>query len=142
MKIREANFDDLPVILEMWEQSDLPCKPKGRDKIDNLKAQMKQHNMWILVAEENKEIIGTVLVSHDTRKGWINRLIIRSNRTREGIATKLLKEAENSLIANGIRVFAAVIVSDNLPSRALFEKENYIFYEEITYYSKRFSPES
>jgi ribosomal protein S18 acetylase RimI-like enzyme len=142
MTIREANFDDIPEILELWKQSDLPMKPKGRDKISKLKDQMKQSNMWILVAEENNEIIGSVLVSHDSRKGWINRLVTRPSRIREGIATKLLEEAENSLIASGIEVFAALITTDNIPSRKLFEKENYRYYEEIAYYSKRVSPDS
>ncbi|NHK31697.1 MAG: GNAT family N-acetyltransferase [Asgard group archaeon] len=142
MKIREATQKDIPDVLKLWLKTGLPVKPEGRDKPEKLAKQMTKENMWILIAEENKKIIGAVLVSHDTRKGWINRLATNPQRTREGIATKLLRKAEKSLEDVGIEVFAALITEDNQHSRILFEKENYQFYEEITYYSKRLSPES
>jgi ribosomal protein S18 acetylase RimI-like enzyme len=142
MKIRKATQKDIPDLLKLWQETDLPVKLEGRDKFEKLENQMAKENMWILIAEENKKIIGAVLVSHDTRKGWINRLATNPQRTREGIATKLLRKAEKSLEDVGIEVFAALITEDNLHSRALFEKENYQYYEEITYYSKRLSPES
>ena len=142
MKIREATQEDMPPLLQLRSQTGLPVKPEGRDRLEKLVKQMTKENMWILIAEENKKIIGAVLVSHDTRKGWINRLATDPQRTQEGIATKLLRKAEKSLEEAGIEVFAALITEDNQLSRTLFEKENYQFYEEITYYSKRLSPES
>jgi ribosomal protein S18 acetylase RimI-like enzyme len=142
MKIRLATQKDIPDLLKLWLQTDLPVKPEGRDKFEKLENQMSKENMWILVAEENGKIIGAVLVSHDTRKGWINRLVTDPQRTREGIATKLLRKSEKTLVDAGIEVFAALITEDNQYSRTLFEKENYQYYEEITYYSKRLKPES
>lgn len=142
MRIRKAITNDIPYILQLWSKTGLPIKPIGRDKLEKIEKQMTKDNMWILVVEEDKKIIGAVLVSHDTRKGWINRLATDPERTREGIATKLLKTAEKSLVDVGIEVFAALITEDNHQSRSLFEKENYQYYEEITYYSKRLSPES
>jgi N-acetylglutamate synthase-like GNAT family acetyltransferase len=142
MKIRKATTNDIPSILQLWASADLPVKPKGRDKITNLEKQFKLPNMWILVAEEEKVILGVVLVTHDGRKGWINRLAVQPKRIREGIGTKLLKEAEKTLLEKGIEVFAALITQDNVASRILFEKENYIYHKEITYYSKRISQDS
>ena len=94
------------------------------------------------VAEKSVEIVGVVLVTHDTRKGWINRLATKPSRIKEGIATKLLHAAEKSLYEIGIDVIALLIKDDNLPSRAFFEKENYQYSEEIAYYSKRLDPEA
>ncbi|NHJ40016.1 MAG: GNAT family N-acetyltransferase [Asgard group archaeon] len=142
MKTRKALAKDLPNILELWSKANLPTRPNGRDDPKRLVTQMSKDNMWILVAEDNNKIVGAVLVSHDTRKGWINRLATIPERTREGIATNLLREAENSLKEVGIEIFAALITEDNYQSRALFEKENYHYNKEITYYTKKLSPES
>jgi ribosomal protein S18 acetylase RimI-like enzyme len=142
MKIRLALKEDIPSIIDIWEKSGLPIRPKGRDAPENLANQLNESNLWILVAEESGEIIGVVLVTHDARKGWINRLATKPTRTREGIATKLLHAAEKSLLEIGIEVIALLIKDDNLPSRVFFEKENYKYSEEIAYYSKRLDPES
>ncbi|HUT82086.1 MAG TPA: GNAT family N-acetyltransferase [Candidatus Bathyarchaeia archaeon] len=138
MIIRHADANDLQAIIILWQNSGLPIRPTGRDKLENLENQLLQPNMWIIVAEEEKEIIGAVLVTHDSRKGWINRLAVHPNMTRKGIATKLLRTAEESLVKAGIEMFAALISYDNIPSRELFEKENYQYHKTITYYAKRF----
>ncbi|MBK5112306.1 MAG: GNAT family N-acetyltransferase [Candidatus Heimdallarchaeota archaeon] len=142
MKIRLAIKEDIPSIIDIWEKSGLLIRPKGRDAPENLANQLNESNLWILVAEESGEINGVVLVTHDTRKGWINRLATKPTRTREGIATKLLHAAEKSLFEIGIEVIALLIKDDNLPSRVFFEKENYKYSEEIAYYSKRLDLES
>ncbi len=142
MKIRRATKEDIDIIIDIWEKSGLPIRPKGRDAPENLSKQLNEPNLWILVAEESGEIVGVVLVTHDARKGWINRLAIKSSRTREGIATKLLQAAEKSLYEMGIEVIALLIKDDNLASRDFFEKENYQYSKEIAYYSKRLDPDS
>ncbi|NHJ85319.1 MAG: GNAT family N-acetyltransferase [Asgard group archaeon] len=142
MNIRKATKDDIEEIIEVWQESGLPIRPHGRDDPSNLNKQLEQPNLWILIAEEDNNLVGVVLVSHDSRKGWINRLAVRPKSARQGIATKLLQEAEKSLIQAGIEVFACLISDDNIASRTFFEKNNYVYHNDITYYSKRFSEES
>ncbi|MHA1123088.1 MAG: GNAT family N-acetyltransferase [Candidatus Heimdallarchaeota archaeon] len=142
MRMRRATKEDIDVVIDLWDKSGLPIRPKGRDAPENLIKQLSEPNLWILVAEESGEIVGVVLVTHDARKGWINRLAIKSSRTREGIATKLLQAAEKSLYEMGIEVIALLIKNDNLASRDFFEKENYQYSKEIAYYSKRLDPDS
>ena len=142
MRMRRATKEDIDVVIDLWDKSGLPIRPKGRDAPENLSKQLNEPNLWILVAEESGEIVGVVLVTHDARKDWINRLAIKSSRTREGIATKLLQAAEKSLYEMGIEVIALLIKDDNLASRDFFEKENYQYSKEIAYYSKRLDPDS
>ncbi|MCE7745277.1 MAG: hypothetical protein GPJ52_09110 [Candidatus Heimdallarchaeota archaeon] len=70
MKIRRATKEDIDIIIDIWEKSGLPIRPKGRDAPENLSKQLNEPNLWILVAEESGEIVGVVLVTHDARKGW------------------------------------------------------------------------
>ncbi len=142
MKIRRATKEHIHVIIDVWVKSGLPIRTKGRDAPENLIKQLNEPNLWVLVAEVSGEIVGVVLVTHDARKGWINRLAIKPSRIKEGIATELLQAAEKSLYDIGIEVIALLIKDDNFPSRAFFEKEKYQYSKEIAYYSKRLDLES
>lgn len=142
MIIRFASEDDLEEILTLWEISGLKTRPKGRDSIDKLKKQLKSENMWLLIGEEKNEIIGVVLVTHDSRKGWINRLAIHPEHQRKGHAKELLLASERSLIEKGIEVFSALIKEENVASRTLFEKNNYRDLEHVRYYAKKITPDS
>ncbi|NHJ04615.1 MAG: GNAT family N-acetyltransferase [Candidatus Heimdallarchaeota archaeon] len=140
MKIRKATSEDIPSIVNIWEKSDLPIRSLGRDHPDNLAKQLLEPNMWILIGEINEEIVGVIMVTHDSRKGWINRLAIIPSKRNKGLGMLLLEEAEKTLVEEGIDIFCALIHNDNTSSRKLFEKANYIYHEDITYYAKRNKP--
>lgn len=140
--IRKATKEDIPALISLWEKTDLPMKPKGRDKPENLERQMQQPHMWILVAEANSgEIVGAVIVTNDSRKGWINRLVVNSQQRRKGIAKELLIASEESLKDIGITVFSALIETDNIASIRLFDSTGYNHIEGIIYYAKKVNPE-
>ena len=139
MKIRYASPKDIEKVLELWVTVGLTTRPKGRDHPKNIAKQISNKNSWILVAEKEETIIGAVLVTHDSRKGWINRLATHPDWTRQRIATRLLEEAEKTLLEQEIEVYCALIVEDNTRSRSFFEKSGYSHYEGVTYYSKRIS---
>ncbi|MBD3190895.1 MAG: GNAT family N-acetyltransferase [Candidatus Heimdallarchaeota archaeon] len=142
MIIRKATSADIPKIISLWKKSDLPMRSHGRDHPTNLAQQLKEANMWILLAEEENDLLGVVLVTHDSRKGWINRLAVAPSARRKGIATKLLHVAEESLDDVGIEVYAALIKQENAASRVLFKKCGYSYKEQVTYYSRKKSPEA
>jgi ribosomal protein S18 acetylase RimI-like enzyme len=62
-----------------------------------------------LVAESNGKIVGTVLGTHDGRKGWINRQAVDHVFRRKNIAKKLVSEAEKWFEESGLEIFACVI---------------------------------
>jgi ribosomal protein S18 acetylase RimI-like enzyme len=55
---------------------------------------------------------------------------------RQGLATRLIEEAEQELRAKGIHVFAALIHRENVPSLSLFQNEGYKQLD-IVYVAKR-----
>ncbi len=90
----------------------------------------------LLVAEAEGRIVGTVLGTHDSRKGWVNRLAIDSEFRRKNLATRLISEIEKWFESNGLDVFACVIESDNSVSMELFSKLGYAEWD-VRYFSKR-----
>ncbi|MGZ4887063.1 MAG: hypothetical protein ACXVJK_04855, partial [Candidatus Aminicenantales bacterium] len=61
-------------VVDIWTEGRLPVKPRGRDSRANIEKQIELPNVLFLVAESEGRVVGTVLATHDGRKGWINRL--------------------------------------------------------------------
>jgi GNAT superfamily N-acetyltransferase len=81
-------------------------------------------------------VLGAILVTHDTRKGWINRLVVHPDYRRKGYATQLIAVAEQELRAMGIRILAVLVEADNIASQELFAREGYKTNDAV-YMSKR-----
>jgi len=137
VKIREASKSELSNILQLWNDAELIHKPLGRDRLENLQNQMNASNFCILLAEQNSLLIGSVMVTHDGRKGWINRLVVLKKFRNQGIAMALIKEAERWLSDQDIEIYAALIDDPNDPSMNLFSKAGYTKHTDIIYFTKK-----
>jgi N-acetylglutamate synthase-like GNAT family acetyltransferase len=141
MEIRRLTINDYEEIVKLWSRAKLPFKPKGRDSKEAIAAQMKANPDFFLGVFEENSLVGTVIISCDTRKGWINRLAIDPDYRRRGVAKALIAESERTLRKHGIRIFCALIEDYNTMSKKLFKECGYIEHHDIMYFSKRDSDE-
>lgn len=142
MAIKELSLQDYERIIDLWNQSGMHARPKGRDRLDNLGRQMALGTVFILGDEEAGILRGVIIISHDGRKGWMNRLAVLPKYREKGIASNLIGESENRLRRIGIEIFAAHIEEENSSSRRLFEKLGYTPARDIIYYTKRLNDET
>lgn len=141
MKIRKLAIKDYEEMVKLWSRAKLPFKPKGRDSKESIEVQMKANPDFFLGAFDDNRLIGTVIVSCDMRKGWINRLAVDPDFRLRGVAKTLIAEAEKILRKHGIRIVCALIENDNTLSKKLFKKVGYVEHRDIIYFSKRESEE-
>ncbi|HPB59462.1 MAG TPA: GNAT family N-acetyltransferase [Candidatus Saccharicenans sp.] len=140
--IRKFKISDYDQVINLWQLCQLPLKPEGRDSRCQLEQQIKLDQIIFLVAEKEGKVIGTVLASHDGRKGWINRLAVHPDARRQGLGTQLIKKAEEELEKQGLILLAALIEEENSASRDLFVRLGYEPHPEIVYFSKKKFPEA
>jgi ribosomal protein S18 acetylase RimI-like enzyme len=138
--VRNFDLADYDRVMELWIQGRLPLKPQGRDSRANIAKQILLPNLRFLVAEIKGRVVGTVLATHDGRKGWINRLAVDAFCRKKGIGRRLVHEAEEWLEAAGMEILACLIETDNPSSMAVFEKLGYKKHPEIIYFTKRKYP--
>jgi len=141
MQIRRLAINDYEEIVTLWIKAKLPFKPKGRDSREAIETQMKANPEFFLGAFEDNRLIGTVIISCDLRKGWINRLAVDPDCRRHGIAKTLIAESEKVLRRHGIRIFCVLIEDYNTVSKKLFKECNYVEGSDVIYFSKRYSDE-
>jgi len=140
MIIREFSIKDYDSLIKLWNNAQLPFKPKGRDKRDKIEYGLKQGRDIFLVAEINGKLVGSVFGTHDGRKGWINRLAVSPEFQRQNIAKKLIAEVEERFSEIGINIIACLVEDWNTKSLQVFEKLGYKNHSDIVYFSKRKNP--
>ena len=135
--LRRLTSDDHAAILALWQRAGLhSIRPEGRDSRSEFEKQFAGGQIAIGL-EEAGQLIGVVIATHDTRKGWINRLAIDPQYQRKGYGEQLVHAAEEVLHAAGMHLLAAFIEEGNTASLALFEKLGYLAHPKIVYVSKR-----
>jgi len=140
--LRRLTIDDHAAILALWQRAGLSTiKPTGRDSRSEFEKQFAGGQIAIGL-EEDGQLIGVVIVTNDTRKGWINRLAIDPGYRRRGYGEQLAHAAEDALHEAGIHLIAAFIEESNAASLSLFEKLGYAAHPKIVYVSKRDSAEA
>jgi ribosomal protein S18 acetylase RimI-like enzyme len=134
--LRYLTSHDYDAIIHLWKQAGLhSVRLRGRDSHDAFAAQLAA-GQKVIGLEDAGQLVGAILVTHDTRKGWINRLAIHPDYRRKGYAVQLIAAAEQELRAMGLQIFAVLVEADNNASQELFAREGYKTHD-IVYMSKR-----
>jgi ribosomal protein S18 acetylase RimI-like enzyme len=151
--IRRLGADDYDELLALWQRAGLhSLRPQGRDSRTSIARQLASGVQTILGLEVDGAHPGAaleaapgaaVVVTHDSRKGWINRLAVDPDHRRRGHAGQLVAAAEEALREQGMYVIAALVESDNPASLALFRKAGYVEIDSrIHYLTKRDSDDT
>ena len=140
--LRRLTIEDHAAILALWQRAGLhSIRPEGRDSRSEFEKQFAAGQIAIGLEEDGK-LIGVVIVTNDTRKGWINRLAIDPAYRRQGYGEQLVHAAEEALHGAGLHLMAAFIEEGNDASLALFEKLGYATHQHLYYLSKRDSADA
>lgn len=129
---------DYGEILELWQRAGLPVRAEGRDAPAAFARQMATGVQRVIGIRAEGRLVAVAVLTHDGRKGWINRLAVDPAYRRQGLARRLIAEAERWFTQDlGLEVWAALIERHNTASLALFESLGYSYLRDILYVSKR-----
>lgn len=124
-------------IIDLWQRAGLHIRPAGRDSIEAFARQMASGVQTPIGLRDGARLVAVVLATHDSRKGWINRLAVDPDYRRQGLGTQLIRLCEAHFHALGIDIWAALIEDWNEASLALFRQAGYDLADDITYASRR-----
>ena len=131
---------DYDAILDLWRNAGLPVRAEGRDAPQAFARQMTSGSQRVLGLRDDARLVAVAVLTHDGRKGWVNRLAVEPAYRRRGLAHMLVAEAERWFTAEiGLEIWAALIEDENHASQALFEDLGY-WRGAVVYVSKRTRP--
>jgi len=141
VKIRRLELQDHDAVLALWRRAGLVRKVGLRDSRAAFARQLRLNKGLYLGAFDGDRLVGTAIGTHDTRKGWINRLAVDPAYQHRGVGTRLLKACERALATKGVRILAALIDRGNEPSMNMFRRSGYELSEGILYVRKKLDPD-
>lgn len=101
------------MVLDLWRASD--ATPSATDYTSEVQRIVGQFPDTVLVAEQEGQIIGTIVAGWDGWRGNIYRLAVLPEHRRKGVGLELVLEAERRLKAKGaLRLSALVEEHDEL----------------------------
>jgi ribosomal protein S18 acetylase RimI-like enzyme len=122
--IRQAVVADTAGILAVWHASD--ATPSLTDTEANVRAAILHPSTYLLVAEDNGSLVGTLIATFDGWRGNMYRLAVRPDYRRRGIARALVAEGEALIRAAGARRITALLEHDHAWATAFWEAAGYV----------------
>ena len=96
------------------------------DSEESLNREIEREPDFILVAEVEGRVVGNVFLNNWWgHGGWIFHLAVRKKLRGQGIADKLMDEAERRLKKKGVKEAALLVDVDNKKAREYFAKRGY-----------------
>ena len=123
MKIREFRIEDYPIVRDLWQTAGLTLRPG--DELEDVKLKLQRDPDLFLVAEQNGEIVGSVIGGWDGRRGWIYHLAVKPRHQRKRIGANLVHEVEKRLLAKGAKKVNAQVYKWNERSSEFFKAIGY-----------------
>ncbi len=133
----DLSSQDYESLVTLWQQAGLPIRRTGRDGPEAFARQLTLGLQRVVGLRVAGRLVAAAVLTHDGRKGWINRLAVHPDWQQQGLASRLVAEAERWFAEElGLEVWAALIEEENTPSLALFDRLGFQR-DAIVYVSKR-----
>jgi ribosomal protein S18 acetylase RimI-like enzyme len=134
VRIRPFEAVDEEALVKLWVACELtrPWNDPGRD----ISRKLADSPALLLVAEEDGEIVGSVMAGYDGHRGWINYLAVSPSRQRRGLGRALMVAAEERLATLGCAKVNLQVRDGNAVARAFYEAIGYE-HDPVVSYGKR-----
>jgi len=124
--IRGFSFpDDYPAVYALWEEAGTGIQLRRSDQIEEIAKKLERDPDLFLVAEIEKQIVGSVLGGFDGRRGMMYHMAVRMENRRQGIALRLMEELERRLREKGCIRYYMLVTEDNQKAIQFYEAQSW-----------------
>ncbi|MFS4437214.1 GNAT family acetyltransferase [Paracoccaceae bacterium GXU_MW_L88] len=115
-----ASSADIPQIALLWEACGLtrPWNDPARD----ISYCLERPESELFIVSQDGAIIGTVMTGADGHRGWVYYLAIAETHRGQGLARRLMREAESWLTARGVWRLNLMVRQDNIAIRDFYDR--------------------
>ncbi|MEZ3159794.1 GNAT family acetyltransferase [Microbacterium sp. BWT-B31] len=121
--IRTFDRSDSDAVIALWHASGL-TRP-WNDPHKDIERKLAVQPELFLVAHDAETVVGSVMAGYDGHRGWLYYLASDPGRRGEGIARRLVAEAEHRLQAMGCPKVQLMVRPENHAARGFYDALGY-----------------
>jgi purine-nucleoside phosphorylase/ribosomal protein S18 acetylase RimI-like enzyme len=122
-RIRDCRLEDVETVLTLWKQAG--AEPGVTDTADSLRRAITDSPAVVLVAEQDGQLIGSVIGTFDGWRGNVYRLTVLPVYRRQGVARALVAEMERRLASQGVKRMTAVVMKEHADAMGFWQSVGY-----------------
>ena len=134
LSIRNYSEDDQDAVIQLWK--DCALLVPWNNPFTDIENKMKDSPELFFVALHEQTLVGSCMAGYDGHRGWVYYMAVAKQHRGQGVARRLLEEAEAKLTALGCAKLELMVRKSNRrvidTYRALGFRE-----EEVSVLSKR-----
>ncbi|MGY4533771.1 ribosomal protein S18 acetylase RimI-like enzyme [Pseudomonas sp. TE3786] len=140
MSIRPVLPADHPALLALW-QAEPSIRLRAEDAFEPFCAYLARNPGLSLVVERDGQLLGSLMVGHDGRRGYLQHLLVAPAFRGQGLAKAMLDDALARLCELGVDKSHVFVLSDAEPALAFWAAQSgWQVREDIQVYSTRKMP--
>lgn len=114
IEIREFRYpEDYPAVYALWQNAGPGIHLRRSDEPEEIARKLERDPDLFLLAENDGEVIGSVLGGYDGRRGMMYHLAVANQFRQQGIASVLVDELERRLRSKGCIRYYLLVTMDN-----------------------------
>ena len=123
LDIRPFDLADTEAVVSLWQAAGL-TRP-WNNPYQDIRRKLSVQPELFLVAADGTAVVGTVMAGYDGHRGWLYYLASAPDRRGEGIARRLVAEAEERLMAMGCPKVQLMVRPENGVARGFYDALGY-----------------
>lgn len=127
LEIRPFELPDTEAVVSLWQATGL-TRP-WNNPYQDIRRKLAVQPELFLVALDGVTVVGSVMAGYDGHRGWLYYLASAPERRGEGIARRLVGEAEERLTAMGCPKVQLMVRPENNSAHGFYEALGYETFE-------------
>jgi ribosomal protein S18 acetylase RimI-like enzyme len=124
--VRNFNYpDDYEEVYQLWSHAGDGIHLRISDEAEEIQKKLTRDPDLFLIAENDGEIIGTVMGGFDGRRGMMYHLAVSASHRKQGIGGMLVTELEKRLREKGCVRYYLLVTRDNVEAIHFYEQRGW-----------------
>lgn len=128
------DLSDYGKVISLWQESE-GVKLRDTDSIEGIQKYLERNPSLSFIAENEGNILGTIMSGHDGKRGYIQHLAVDPNNRKSGIARHLLSYCLKALEKEGIVKSYVHVLSDNELAKKYWQNRGWVKRTDIEVFS-------
>jgi ribosomal protein S18 acetylase RimI-like enzyme len=131
IRVRSYHSRDEQAVVELWATV-FPDDPPWSEPRDVIQRKRSVQGELFFVCEVEGRVVGTVLAGFDGVRGWVHHLAVLPDLRRGGLATALMRAAEQGLTNSGCPKLNLQVRATNSEVVAFYKSLGYAIEDRVS----------